>query len=131
MAAQGAAPEDIQPGQILTGKVVSLQEFGAFVELTPEVTGLVHISEVDKDYVDNIHAYLTEAQQVQVKVLAIKDDGRVDLSIKRADPEWEDEQQRRSTSKVDKEFNQRLRKFMHQSDMIQGEVRRRRRARQR
>lgn len=131
MAAEDAPSGDIQPGQILTGRVVSLQEFGAFVELGGDVTGLVHISEVDKDYVDNIHAYLTEGQQVQVKVLAIKDDGRVDLSIKRADPEWEEQQSRRSPGKVDKEFNQRLRKFMHQSDMIQGEVRRRRRSRQR
>jgi len=123
---------EVQPGQILTGTVVSLQEYGAFVEIAPDVTGLVHISEVDPDYVENIHAYLTEGQSVQVKVLAIKDDGRIDLSIKRADPEWVEEERpaRRAPGKVDKEFNQRLRKFMHQSDMIQGEVRRRRRARQ-
>ena len=119
-----------QPGSIVTGKVVRLHDFGAFVQLDDETTGLVHISDVDRDYVENIHAYLTEGQQVSVKVLAIKDDGRVDLSIKRADPAWEDEQVRRSSTKIDKEFNQRLRKFMHQSDMIQGEVRRRRRSRQ-
>ena len=120
----------VQPGTIATGKVVRLHDFGAFVQLDDETTGLVHISEIDRDYVENIHAYLTEGQPVTVKVLAIKDDGRVDLSIKRADPTWEDEQQRRSSTKIDKEFNQRLRKFMHQSDMIQGEVRRRRRSRQ-
>jgi predicted RNA-binding protein with RPS1 domain len=119
-----------QPGSIVTGKVVRLHDFGAFVQLDEETTGLVHISEVDRDFVENIHAYLTEGQQVTVKVLAVKDDGRVDLSIKRADPTWEDEQQRRSSTRFDKEFNQRLRKFMHQSDMIQGEVRRRRRSRQ-
>lgn len=120
----------VNVGDIVTGKVVKLQDFGAFVELAPDVTGLVHISEVHRDFVENIHAYLTEGQQVQVKVVAIKDDGRIDLSIKRADPTWEEEGQRRSGSKLDKEFNSRLRKFMHQSDMIQGEVRRRRRARQ-
>ena len=112
----------------MQGKVVRLQDFGAFVEIAPEVTGLVHISEVHRDFVDNIHAYLTENQQVDVKVLQIKDDGRIDLSIKRADPDWQEEPRR--TNRVDKDFNQRLRKFMHQSDMIQGEVRRRRRARQ-
>jgi len=90
----------------------------------------VHISEVHRDFVENIHAYLTEGQDVEVKVVGIKDDGRIDLSIKRADPSWEEETHRRQTTKLDKEFNQRLRKFMHQSDMIQGEVRRRRRARQ-
>lgn len=120
----------VQPGNIVSGKVVRLHDFGAFVEIDEETTGLVHISEVHRDFVENIHAYLTEGQEVSVKVVGIKDDGRIDLSIKRADPAWEDEAQRRQTSRVDKDFNQRLRKFMHQSDMIQGEVRRRRRARQ-
>lgn len=120
----------VQPGSIVKGKVVRLHDFGAFVEIAPDTTGLVHISEVHRDFVENIHAYLTEGQDVDVKVVGIKDDGRIDLSIKRADPSWEEESQRRSTTKPDKEFNQRLRKFMHQSDMIQGEVRRRRRARQ-
>jgi predicted RNA-binding protein with RPS1 domain len=120
----------VQPGTIVTGKVVRLHDFGAFVELAPDVTGLVHISEVHRDFVENIHAYLTEGQEVQVKVLQIKDDGRIDLSIKRAEGDWEEEGQRRSSSRVDKDFNQRLRKFMHQSDMIQGEVRRRKRSRQ-
>ncbi|CAN5885322.1 S1 RNA-binding domain-containing protein [soil metagenome] len=118
------------PGQIVTGKVIRLHDFGAFVEVEPDVTGLVHISEIHRDFVENIHAYLTEGQDVTVRVMAIKDDGRIDLSIKRADPSWEDEVQRRQSTRPDKEFNQRLRKFMHQSDMIQGEVRRRRRARQ-
>lgn len=121
----------VQPGSIVSGKVVRLHDFGAFVELEPDVTGLVHISEVHRDFVENIHAYLTEGQDVDVKVLQIKDDGRIDLSIKRADPDWEEEgAPRRTSSKIDKDFNQRLRKFMHQSDMIQGEVRRRRRSRQ-
>ncbi|MDQ3708261.1 MAG: S1 RNA-binding domain-containing protein [Actinomycetota bacterium] len=119
-----------QPGSIVTGKVVRLHDFGAFVEVEPDVTGLVHISEVHRDFVENIHAYLTEGQEVTVKVVAIKDDGRIDLSIKRADSGWEDEVQRRQSTKPDKEFNQRLRKFMHQSDMIQGEVRRRKRSHQ-
>ncbi|MBA3372837.1 MAG: S1 RNA-binding domain-containing protein [Actinomycetota bacterium] len=120
----------VQPGSVVTGKVVRLHDFGAFVEVEPDVTGLVHISEVHRDFVENIHAYLTEGQEVTVKVVAIKDDGRIDLSIKRADSGWEDEVQRRQSTKPDKEFNQRLRKFMHQSDMIQGEVRRRKRSRQ-
>jgi predicted RNA-binding protein with RPS1 domain len=120
----------VEPGVILTGKVVRLQDFGAFVEIAPNITGLVHISEVDREFVDNIHAYLTEGQEVQVKVLQIKDDGRIDLSIKRADPTWQDDVERRLSRRVDKDFNQRLRKFMHQSDMIQGEVRKRRRTHQ-
>jgi len=119
----------LEPNSIVDGTVARVEEYGAFVEIEPDVTGLVHISEIDRDYVSNIHAYVTEGQDVSVKVLQIKDDGRVDLSMKRADPDWEEEGPRRG-SKIDKDFNQRLRKFMHQSDMIQGEVRRRRRAKQ-
>ncbi len=119
----------VQVGDVLQGKVVRLHDYGAFVEVEPEVTGLVHISEVHRDFVENIHAYLTEGQEVTVRVVGIKEDGRIDLSIKRGEDDWQ-EAPRRSAAKVDKEFNQRLRKFMHQSDMIQGEVRRRKRARQ-
>lgn len=120
---------EVQVGEVYTGKVVRLHDYGAFVEIGPDVTGLVHISEVHRDFVENIHAYLAEGQDVQVRVIGIKDDGRIDLSIKRAEADWE-ESARRPANKVDKEFNSRLRKFMHQSDMIQGEVRRRRRSRQ-
>lgn len=120
----------VQPGDVVTGKVVRLHDFGAFVEVDETTTGLVHISEVHRDFVENIHAYLTEGQEVVVRVMALKDDGRIDLSIKRAEEDWEEEVQRRQTVRPDKEFNQRLRKFMHQSDMIQGEVRRRKRTHQ-
>lgn len=120
----------VQVGDVVTGKVARLHDFGAFVQVDEETTGLVHISEVHRDFVENIHAYLTEGQEVVVRVMAIKEDGRIDLSIKRAEDDWEEEVQRRQTVRPDKEFNQRLRKFMHQSDMIQGEVRRRKRSRQ-
>lgn len=120
----------VQVGDVVTAKVARLHDFGAFVQVDEETTGLVHISEVHRDFVENIHAYLTEGQDVIVRVMAIKEDGRIDLSIKRAEDDWEEEVQRRQTVRPDKEFNQRLRKFMHQSDMIQGEVRRRKRSRQ-
>lgn len=120
----------VQVGEVVTAKVARLHDFGAFVQVDEETTGLVHISEVHRDFVENIHAYLTEGQDVVVRVMAIKEDGRIDLSIKRAEDDWEEEVQRRQTVRPDKEFNQRLRKFMHQSDMIQGEVRRRKRSRQ-
>ncbi|MEX2487732.1 MAG: S1 RNA-binding domain-containing protein [Nitriliruptoraceae bacterium] len=120
-------------GEIVKGKVVRLEEYGAFVEVTLEdesvVTGLVHVSEVDADYVENIYAYLAEGDEVDVKILDVKEDGKVDLSIKRADPEWQDEEVPNLRSKLDKDFNKRLRRFMHKSQMIQGEARRQRRGR--
>lgn len=120
-------------GKIVKGKVVRLEEYGAFVEIQTEdgtpVTGLVHVSEVDADFVENIYAYLAEGDEVDVKVLDVKDDGKVDLSIKRADPDWQDEETPNLRSKLDKDFNKRLRRFMHKSQMIQGEARRQRRGR--
>jgi predicted RNA-binding protein with RPS1 domain len=82
-------------GHIVKGKVVRLEEYGAFVEVQTEaaaVTGLVHVSEVDSDFVENIYAYLAEGDEVDVKILDVKDDGKVDLSIKRAEPDWQDEE---------------------------------------
>jgi predicted RNA-binding protein with RPS1 domain len=126
-------------GKIVTGEVVRLEEYGAFVEIevggdaedeTPQrVTGLVHVSEVDVTYVENIYAFLAEGDEVQVKVLDVKEDGKVDLSIKRADPDWQDEETPNLRSKIDKDFNKRLRRFMHRSQMIQGQARRQRRNR--
>jgi S1 RNA binding domain protein len=120
-------------GQIVKGKVVRLEEYGAFVEVISEegatVTGLVHVSEVSTEFVENIYAELAEGDEVDVKVLDIKDDGKVDLSIKRADPDWQDEESVNLRSKLDKDFNKRLRRFMHKSQMIQGEARRQKRGR--
>ena len=123
----------IQEGDIVKGTVVRLEEYGAFVEIPlgagdQRATGLVHVSEVARDFVENIYAYLTEGQEVEVRVIAIKDDGKIDLSIKQADPEWEPEPPPRR-SKLDKDFDKRLRRFMHVSQMIQGEARRQREAR--
>jgi predicted RNA-binding protein with RPS1 domain len=120
-------------GQIVKGKVVRLEEYGAFVEVTTEdgtpVTGLVHVSEVSTEFVENIYAELAEGDEVEVKVLDVKEDGKVDLSIKRADPDWQEEESVNLRSKLDKDFNKRLRRFMHKSQMIQGEARRQKRGR--
>ena len=122
----------IQEGDIVKGTVVRLEDYGAFVEVPvtgdQKVTGLVHVSEVDRDFVENIYAYLTEAQEIEVRVIAIKEDGKIDLSIKQADPTWEPEPPPRR-SKLDKDFDKRLRRFMHVSQMIQGEARRQRESR--
>ena len=117
----------------MKGTVVRLEEYGAFVEVPADedetVTGLVHVSEVNTDFVENIYAYLAEGDEVEVRIIDIKDDGKVDLSIKRADPDWQEEDTPNLRSKLDKGFNKRLRRFMHKSQMIQGEARRQRRGR--
>lgn len=71
-------------GKIYEGKVTGITKFGAFVELEPGTTGMVHISEVANTFVSEIKDHLTEGQDVKVKVLSVSDDGKISLSIKKA-----------------------------------------------
>ena len=68
-------------GEVVTGKVTGITKFGAFVALDSKKTGLVHISEVSRSYVNDIHDHLTEGQDVKVKIIAIDENGRINLSI--------------------------------------------------
>ena len=77
---------ELAVGEIISGKVTGITKFGAFVSLPEGKTGLVHISEVAQSYVSDIREHLTEGQEVKVKVIAIDDSGRVNLSIKKAQP---------------------------------------------
>ena len=76
----------VEVGAILEGKVTGIKPFGAFVALPDGKTGLVHISEVSYEFVQDIAAVLEEGQTVQVKVLSIAPDGKIALSIKRTQP---------------------------------------------
>ena len=72
-------------GSIVEGKITGLTDFGAFVELESGGTGMVHISEVSNAYVKNIRDHLQEGQTVKVKVINIDENGRINLSIKKAE----------------------------------------------
>ncbi|MFK5676665.1 MULTISPECIES: S1 domain-containing RNA-binding protein [unclassified Ligilactobacillus] len=74
----------IEVGQKVTGKVTGITNFGAFVDLGDNQTGLVHISEVSDKYVKDVHDVLTEGDEVTVKVLSVGDDGKIGLSIRKA-----------------------------------------------
>ena len=74
----------LEIGKIYGGKITGITKFGAFVELEPGTTGMVHISEVANTFVNEIKDHLTEGQEVKVKVLTINDDGKISLSIKKA-----------------------------------------------
>ena len=76
----------LETGTILTGKVTGITKFGAFVTVAPGKSGLVHISEIANTYVNDIHEFLTEGQEVSVKIINIDDNGRLNLSIKAALP---------------------------------------------
>lgn len=79
----------LEVGQIVDGKVSGIKSFGAFVSLDSGQTGLVHISEVAGEYVDDINKYLKNGQSVKVYVTAIDDNGKISLSIRRANEEIE------------------------------------------
>ncbi|ENM3884108.1 polyribonucleotide nucleotidyltransferase [Vibrio cholerae] len=75
---------EVEVGVIYTGKVARLADFGAFVTILPGKDGLVHISQIADKRVEKVSDYLTEGQEVQVKVLEIDRQGRVRLSMKEA-----------------------------------------------
>ena len=71
-----------QVDKIYEGKVVKIMDFGAFVSITPNQDGLVHISQISQKRVNNVADVLTEGDQVKVKVLEVDKQGRVKLTMK-------------------------------------------------
>ena len=71
-------------GSVLEGKVTGITKFGAFVSLPEGKSGLVHISEITYSYVNDVKDHLKEGQEVKVKVIGIDENGRINLSIKKA-----------------------------------------------
>ena len=76
----------LEVGAVLEGKVTGITKFGAFVELPGGKTGMVHISEVAPTFVKEIREYVKENQIVKVKILAITEEGKISLSMKRVEP---------------------------------------------
>lgn len=81
-----AITADVEVGRIYEGKVARIVDFGAFVTILPGKDGLVHISQVAEERVENVSDYLEVGQTVNVKVLEIDRQGRVRLSMKEAAP---------------------------------------------
>ncbi len=83
-------------GQIVEGKITGITNFGVFVDLGEGQSGLVHISEVARSYVNDIKEFVKLNDVVKMKVINIGDDGKVSLSIKKA---LEDEKPQRREKK--------------------------------
>ncbi len=119
---------ELTVGAILEGKVKSITNFGAFISLPENKTGLVHISEVANTYVSDIRQHLTEGQEVKVLVLSAEA-GKVNLSIKRLE-ERPQRQARPAAPRpartaptpppapktADQLFEEKLKQFMSESD---------------
>lgn len=82
-----AITADVEVGTIYEGKVQKLMDFGAFVNILPGKDGLVHISQISHERVENVSDKLSEGDTVKVKVLEIDKQGRVRLSMKAVDEE--------------------------------------------
>ena len=123
---------ELTVGAILDGKVKSITNFGAFIALPENKTGLVHISEVANTYVSDVREHLTEGQEVKVMVLSAEA-GKINLSIKRleAKPAREERAPRRENAPrpvrsaptpppapktADQLFEEKLKAFMSESD---------------
>ena len=121
-------------GTILEGKVKSITNFGAFIALPENKTGLVHISEVANAYVSDIRQHLTEGQDVKVVIIGT-DGGKLNLSIKRLEAKPQQNREFRSNAPqqsrparpaaptpppapktADQLFEEKLKQFMTESD---------------
>ena len=78
---------DVEVGTIYDGKVAKLMDFGAFVTILPGKDGLVHISQICEERVQNVSDKLSEGDVVKVKVLEVDKQGRIRLSMKAVGPE--------------------------------------------
>ena len=76
-----------EPGTIYTGKVANIVDFGAFVTFMPGKDGLVHVSEIKNERVENVRDVLSEGQEVKVKLLEVDQRGKVRLSMRVVDQE--------------------------------------------
>jgi len=79
--------QEPEPGTVYTGKVASIVDFGAFVTFMPGKDGLVHVSEIKNERVENVRDVLSEGQEVKVKLLEVDQRGKVRLSMRVVDQE--------------------------------------------
>ena len=119
---------ELKIGTILEGTIKTITNFGAFVTLPENRTGMVHISEVANCYVSDIRQHLTEGQTVKVKVTKIDENGKIALSIKKAEtpavpkntkaetPQSSNEAPRAKTAPTPMSFEEKLKQFMSDSD---------------
>lgn len=115
-------------GDILEGKVTDVMQYGVFVKLNEGKSGLVHISEVSNEYVEDINQVLKKGDTVKVKVLSIDDSGKIALSIKKALPR-EDKRTRNVVKEKKVEegpltLDDMLSKFLKDSDERQLDLKR-------
>lgn len=95
----------LEVGAIFEGKVTGITKFGAFVDIGNGKTGMVHISEVAPVFVKEIRDFVTEGQVVKVKLIGINEDGKISLSMKKADENAQQRPPRRRDDRPSRQNN--------------------------
>ena len=118
---------DVEVGSIVEGKVSGVTNFGVFVEIGG-ATGMVHISEVARNYVKDLKEYVQVGQAVKVKVISVSPEGKIGLSMKQAEePEQREERRQprreRESAKVSRgadsfEFRPKQQESLSFEDML-------------
>lgn len=104
-----AITEKYLPGQIVKGVVTKITNFGVFVELEPDLEGLLHISEIADHKIDNPQDILQPQQEVEVKILRVDSDSRkIGLSMRRV--KWAEEDQKQAAEKAQSQPDQQTKK---------------------
>mgnify|MGYP000282741589 FL=1 len=106
---------NVKVGDILNGKVNNIKKFGAFVELPNKQVGLLHISEVSDDYVKDIRDYLKKGQHIRVKVIEVKEDDQIRLSLRQITQQDEE-------GKKNESFEKKLQDFLYESRLTHMEL---------
>ena len=99
----------VEVGQIVEGRITGITRFGAFMEIAQGVNGLIHISEVAYSFVKDVNDYLKENDIVKAKVISISKDGKISLSLRKAN-------ENAKTKQVDQSFEDKLAKFLKDSE---------------
>ena len=107
----GGLVKEVEVGEIYDGVVEDVVDFGAFVELLPGKVGLLHISELSNEYVDNIHNVLQPGDEVKVKVMDVSRDGKIGLSKKALEPVPEGKSDRKSERRPERKHDKRRNKY--------------------
>lgn len=100
---------ELAVGQIVEGKITGITAFGVFLDIGEGKSGLVHISEVSRTYVNDINEFVKVGDVVKAKILNIGEDGKISLSMKKAlEPEKREPRERRerrpAQNKVDSSY---------------------------
>ena len=87
----------LKTGDIVEGKITGITSFGVFADIGDGVSGMVHISEISRDYVSDIREFVKVGDTVRMKVISVGENGKISLSIRKALP---DEAPRKKEKKV-------------------------------